>query len=90
MARRARERLVRVTRSDVDVDGRRATVHGELLLPPEGWRTWAAWGPRTFWASKRQVGWDDGGRITDEDQEKILCVLRESVAQIRHLELDLD
>ena len=92
MARLARDRLVRVTRSDVGVDvaGRRATILGELLLPPTGWRTWAAWGPWTFWASKRQVEWDDGGHVTDEDREKILRVLRDAVAQIRHLELDLD
>ena len=92
MARLARDRLVRVTRSDVGVDvaGRRATIRGELLLPPEGWRTWTAWGPWTFWASKRQVEWDDGGHVTDEDREEILRVLRESVAQIRHLELDFD
>ena len=90
-ARLARDRLVRVTRSDVGVDvaGRRATVLGELLLPPEGWRTWTAWGPWTFWASK-QVQWDDGGDVSDEDRETILRVLREAVAHIRHLELDLD
>jgi hypothetical protein len=92
MAQLARDRLVRVTRSDVGVDvaGRRATVRGELLLPPAGWRTWAAWGPWTFWASRREVEWDDGGHVTDEDRETILRVLRDSVAQIRHLELDLD
>jgi hypothetical protein len=92
MGRLARDRLIRVTRSDVGVDvgGRRATIGGELLLPPAGWHTWAAWGPWTFSVARRQVEWDDGGLVSDEDREEILRVLRETVVQIRHLELDLD
>jgi hypothetical protein len=52
------------------VDGRLATVQGELLV--------ATPGKPDFVASRHQVTWDDGSAVSDADRAAILRVAQEA------------
>jgi len=64
--------IVNLTRGSVQVrvGGRAATVQGELLA--------RARGRPEFVAYRKQVSWDDGAPVTEDDREAILRALQDS------------
>jgi hypothetical protein len=67
-----RDEIVGMTRGSlrVRVNGRLATVGGELLARTRG--------EPSFVAYRGDVRWDDGGPLSDDDRQAILGVLEES------------
>jgi immunity protein 74 of polymorphic toxin system len=75
--RRANDAIVSMTPGyvQVRVDGRLARIWGERFA--------RGYGSPDFLASHKQVSWEDGGRLTEDDHERILQVLRESARERR-------
>ena len=65
----------------VEIDGRSARVHGEAFLPDHG--------SPDFVLSRKQVEWDDGSPVGDDDRELILRTLLES-ARERGLRIEIE
>ena len=78
----ARANLVGVTRSEirVAVDGRTATVQGEMMARTRQGPDFVVYGA---------TSWDDGAAVTDKDAERIRSVLQEAAEASRwRLEFD--
>jgi hypothetical protein len=63
------------------VDGKSARVHGEAFLPGHG--------SPDFVLSHKQVEWDDGSTVSDDDRELILQTLLRS-ADERGLTVEIE